>query len=55
MLAVSKSVKEGRDPIEYEGQDPRIRSFQDMSKHGAPPKMEKFVPTPEDVKTLASS
>jgi hypothetical protein len=52
---VSKSAKEGGDPIEYKGQDPRIHCFQDMRKHGAPPKMEKFVPTPEDVKTLASS
>ena len=53
--AVSKSAKEGGDPVEYKGQDPRIHCFQDMRKHGAPPKMEKFVPTPEDMKTLASS
>jgi oxalate decarboxylase/phosphoglucose isomerase-like protein (cupin superfamily) len=51
--AVSKSVKEGGDQIEYEDQDPRIHRIwlEDMRKHGAPPKMEKFVPTPEDLKT----
>ncbi len=51
--AVSKSVKDGGDQIEYEDQDPRIHRIwlEDMRKHGAPPKMEKFVPTPEDLKT----
>jgi hypothetical protein len=54
---VSKSVKEGGDPIEYEGRDLRIHRIwlEGMRKHGAPPKMEKLVPTPEDMKTLASS
>ena len=50
--AVSKSVKEGGDQIEYEDQDPRIHRIwlEDMRKHGATPKMEKFVPTPDDMK-----
>ena len=54
---MSKSAKDGGDPIEYEDQDLRILRIwlEGMRKHGAPPKMEKFVPTPEDMKTLASS
>jgi hypothetical protein len=54
--AVSKSVKEGGDQIEYEDQDPRIHRIwlEDMRKNGAPPKMEKFVSTPEDMKALVS-
>jgi oxalate decarboxylase/phosphoglucose isomerase-like protein (cupin superfamily) len=53
--AVSKSLKEGGDQIEYEDQDPRIHRIwlEDMRKNGAPPKMEKFIPTPEDMKTPA--
>ena len=53
--AVSKSVKEGGDQIEYEDQDPRIHRIwlEEMRKNGAPPKMEKFVPTPEDMKAVA--
>jgi hypothetical protein len=55
--AVSKSVKEGGDQIEYEDQDPRIHRIwlDDMRKNGAPPKMEKFIPTPADMKPLVSS
>ena len=50
--AVSKSVKEGGDQIEYEDQDPRIHRIwlEDMRRNGAAPKMEKFIPTPEDMK-----
>src|SRR3984957_4681349 len=55
--AVSKSVKDGGDQIEYEDQDPRIHRIwlEDMRKHGAPPKMEKFVPTPEDLKAAVKA
>ena len=54
--AVSTSVKEGGDQIEYEDQDPRIHRIwlEEMRKNGAPPKMEKFIPTPEDMKTPAA-
>ena len=53
--AVSKSVKDGGDQIEYEDQDPRIHRIwlEDMRRNGAPPKMEKFIPTPEDMKAPA--
>jgi hypothetical protein len=49
--AVSKSIKEGGDQIEYEDQDPRIHRIwlEDMRSNGAAPKMEKYVPTPEDM------
>jgi hypothetical protein len=52
---VSKSVKDGGGQIEYEDQDPRIHRIwlEAMHKNGAPPKMEKFIPTPEDLKALA--
>ena len=48
--AVSTSIKEGGDQIEYEDQDPRIHRMwlAAMKKNGAPPKMEKWVPTPQD-------
>jgi hypothetical protein len=29
-------------------------SLEDMHKHGATPKMEKFIPTPEDMKAPAA-
>jgi hypothetical protein len=53
--AVSKSIKEGGDQIEYEDQDPRIHRIwlEAMRKNGAPAKMEKFIPTPEDMKAPA--
>jgi hypothetical protein len=55
--AVSKSVKDGGDQIEYEDQDPRIHRIwlEDMRKNGAPPKMEKFVATPEDLKATVKA
>ena len=55
--AVSTSIKEGGDQIEYEDQDPRIHRIwlQEMYKHGVTPKMEKFIPTPEDLKPLAQA
>ena len=48
--AVSKSLKEGGDQIEYEDQDPRIHRLwlDDMRRHNAEPRMEKFVPTPTE-------
>jgi len=53
--AVSKSVKDGGDQIEYEDQDPRIHRIwlEEMRKNGAPPKMEKYIPTPDDMKAPA--
>jgi hypothetical protein len=50
--AVSKSVKEGGDQIEYEDQDPRIHRIwlEEMRKNGAPPRMEKYIPTPAEIK-----
>jgi quercetin dioxygenase-like cupin family protein len=50
--AVSKSVKEGGDQIEYEDQDPRIHRIwlEEMRKNGAPPRMEKYIPTPTEMK-----
>jgi len=55
--AVSKSVKEGGDQIEYEDQDPRIHGIwlEAMRKNGAPPKMEKFIATPEDLKATVKA
>jgi hypothetical protein len=51
---VSKSVKEGGDQIEYEDQDPRIHRvwLTEMRRNGAAPRMEKFIPTPDDQKDL---
>ena len=55
--AVSKSIKEGGDQIEYEDQDPRIHRIwlEDMHKNGATPKMEKFIATPEDLKATVKA
>jgi hypothetical protein len=52
---VSKSLKEGGGQIEYEDQDPRIHRMwlEAMRQNGATPRMEKFVPTPEDMKAPA--
>jgi hypothetical protein len=49
--AVSKSVKEGGDQIEYEDQDPRIHRIwlEEMRKNGATPRMEKYIPRPADM------
>jgi hypothetical protein len=40
--AVSLSVKEGGDQIEFEDQDPRIHAIwlEEMRKHGVTPRME---------------
>ena len=53
--AVSKSVEQGGDQIEYEDQDPRIHRIwlEEMRRNGAPPKMEKFVATPQDTKAAS--
>jgi quercetin dioxygenase-like cupin family protein len=42
--AVSTSIKEGGDQLEYEDQDPRIHRIwlDEMKKHGVTPKMEEF-------------
>jgi quercetin dioxygenase-like cupin family protein len=42
--AVSTSIKEGGDQVEYEDQDPRIHRIwlEEMKKHGIAPKMEQF-------------
>jgi hypothetical protein len=47
--AVSTSIKEGGDQIEYEDQDPRIHRLwlEEMLKNGAEPKMDKYFPTAE--------
>jgi quercetin dioxygenase-like cupin family protein len=44
--AVSTSIKEGGDQIEYEDQDSRIHTMwlEDLKKHGATPRMDKFFP-----------
>jgi quercetin dioxygenase-like cupin family protein len=44
--AVSTSVKEGGDQIEYDDQDPRIHRIwiEEMKTHKVEPKMEKFIP-----------
>jgi hypothetical protein len=53
--AVSKSVKDGGDQIEYEDQDPRIHRIwlEEMRKNGATPRMEKYVSTPADMKVVS--
>lgn len=52
--AVAKSVKESGDQIEYEDQDPRVhRIWLGEMRNGATPQIEKFIPTPEDLKALA--
>jgi hypothetical protein len=45
--AVSTSIKEGGDQIEYEDQDPRIHRIwlEEMRKNGVEPKMDKFFPS----------
>jgi quercetin dioxygenase-like cupin family protein len=45
--AVSTSLKEGGDQIEYEDQDPRIHQIwlEEMRKNGVEPKMQKFFPS----------
>jgi mannose-6-phosphate isomerase-like protein (cupin superfamily) len=47
--AVSTSIKQGGDQIEYEDQDPRIHRLwlEEMRKNGAEPKMEKYFPAGE--------
>ena len=49
--AVSKSVKEGGDQIEYEDQDPRIHRawLAEMRRNNAQPQMEKFIATPPEL------
>jgi quercetin dioxygenase-like cupin family protein len=44
--AVSTSIKEGGDQIEYDDQDPRIHRLwlEEMKVHDVEPKMEKFIP-----------
>jgi len=44
--AVSTSIKEGGDQIEYQDQDPRIHKMwlEQLRKNGATPRMEKFFP-----------
>jgi quercetin dioxygenase-like cupin family protein len=44
--AVSTSIKEGGDQIEYDDQDQRIHQIwlEEMKKHNVEPKMEKFIP-----------
>lgn len=51
--AVSKSVKEGGDQIEYEDQDPRIHRLwlEQMRRNNAEPRMERFIPTPAEFLT----
>jgi len=45
--AVSVSIKDGGDQIEYEDQDPRIHTLwlQELAKHGGTSKMQKYFPT----------
>jgi quercetin dioxygenase-like cupin family protein len=45
--AVSLSIKEGGDQIEYEDQDPRIHPLwlAEMARNGGTPKMEKYFPS----------
>jgi mannose-6-phosphate isomerase-like protein (cupin superfamily) len=47
--AVSTSIKEGGDQIEYEDQDPRIHQIwlEEMRKNDVEPKMDKFFPNQE--------
>jgi hypothetical protein len=44
--AVSLSIKEGGDQIEYEDQDPSIHPLwlKEMAIHGGTPKMQKYFP-----------
>lgn len=44
--AVSTSIKQGGDQIEYEDQDPRVHAIwlSEMKKHNVETKMEKFIP-----------
>jgi mannose-6-phosphate isomerase-like protein (cupin superfamily) len=44
--AVSLSIKEGGDQVEYEDQDPRIHPLwlEEMARNGATPRMEKYFP-----------
>ena len=46
--AVSTSIKDGGDQMEYDDQDPRIHKiwFDEMKKNGVVPMMEKFLPNP---------
>ena len=46
--AVSTSIKEGGDQIEYEDQDPRIHHIwlEEMKKHNVEPKMQRYFPGP---------
>src|SRR5262249_61767486 len=52
--AVSKSVKDGGDQIEYEDQAPRIHRIwlEEMRKNGATPRMEKYIATPAEMKAV---
>ncbi len=53
--AVSTSIKEGGDQIEYEDQDPRIHRLwlKEVKAHNVEPKMEKFFPSkPLPMETL---
>ena len=45
--AVSTSIREGGDQIEYDDQDPRIHRLwlEEMKAHNVEPKMEKFIPS----------
>jgi hypothetical protein len=54
---VSKSVKDGGDQIEYRDQDPRIHRLwlEDMRRHDAEPRMEKFVPTPPEFRSATAA
>ena len=47
--AVSTSIQEGGDQVEYEYQDPRIHRIwlEEMAKNGVTPRMEKYIPTPQ--------
>jgi quercetin dioxygenase-like cupin family protein len=55
--AVSKSVKDGGDQIEYQDQDPRIHRLwlEDMRRHDAEPRMERFVPTPPEFRSATAA
>jgi hypothetical protein len=52
--AVSLSIKEGGDQIEYEDQDPRIHPqwLEEMVRNGGTPKMDKYFP-PAGAKSAA--
>ena len=58
--AVSTSIKEGGDQIEYDDQDPRIHRLwlEEMKAHHVEPKMEKFIPNerrPADIMERTSA